>query len=64
MPRLPLEHRLLTFMEKYVSNPAVRLELVQLFQAVKDHPTHDHADYDLVEFLEEQQKRLRALVRK
>jgi hypothetical protein len=52
---IPIEERLEDFRKRLVIHPCcdeIQREFVRLVQAVHDHPTHDHADYELLEWVD------------
>lgn len=61
MAATALTKRLDKFKETWLSNPAAQLEFVKLIESVHQQPTHDHADHELLEWIDEERRGLRSI---
>jgi hypothetical protein len=47
--------KLETFEQKYIGNPAAKREFYKLLMECRNFPSFDHADYDLISWVENKQ---------
>jgi hypothetical protein len=58
-PTLPA--RLDKFMQTWLSNPAAQMDFVGLVEDVHQQPTHDHADHELLEWIDDRHAGLKRI---
>ena len=58
---LTLQARLDKFIKEWISNPGAQMDFVKLVEAIHQQPSSDHADYELLEWIDEQRDHLRSI---
>ena len=61
MKKTNLAQRLGSFMEMWLSNPGAQLDFVRLVEAVHQQPRRDHADHELLDWIDEQRSGLKSI---